>query len=405
MSLTPAAQRAVPVYLNAMGVVCALGQNAAAVRTALHAPQPGGIAPNTSLWPEHALLVGQVPGELHPDTDLPPQHRSRNNRLLLTAWAQIRHDVQTAIHRHGRARVGVVLGTSTSGIGEGAHAIAQQHHLGQLPPEFHMAQQELGSPALALADFLGLTGPQLVISTACSSSAKAMASAARLLQAGLCDAVLTGGVDALCSFTVAGFSALDSVSSARCNPFSRNRQGINIGEGGALFLMSRAPGPVRLLGWGESSDAYHLSAPAPDGRGALQAMQAALQRAELPASALDYINLHGTATAHNDAMESLAVQALLGEHAPQPWASSTKALTGHTLGGAGALEAALCWLSLHDNAEGWLPPHWWDGEPDPALPALRLVPPGTRLGRPLRHVLSNSFAFGGSNASLLLGSA
>jgi 3-oxoacyl-[acyl-carrier-protein] synthase-1 len=252
---------------------------------------------------------------------------------------------------------------------------------------------------MALCHVLGVAGPATVISTACSSSAKALASAARLLRAGLADAVITGGADSLCRFTVAGFTALESVSEARCNPMSINRRGINIGEGAALFLMTREPGPVRLSGWGESSDAHHISAPEPEGRGALAAMRAALERASVTPSEIDYVNLHGTATPLNDAMESRAVHALLGGSVP---CSSTKPLTGHTLGAAGALEAAFCWLALHDNPRGRLPPHWWDGEADPALPALSLVKPGQELGRPLRAVLSNSFAFGGSNAALLL---
>jgi 3-oxoacyl-[acyl-carrier-protein] synthase-1 len=219
------------------------------------------------------------------------------------------------------------------------------------------------------------------------------------LRAGLCDAVITGGMDSICSFTVAGFASLEAVDAQRCNPMSRNRAGINIGEGGALFLMTREPGPVELSGWGESSDAHHISAPAPDGRGALQAMREALERAGLEPCDIDYVNMHGTATPQNDAMESLALATLFGQGTP---VSSTKPLTGHTLGGAGALEAALCWLLLCDNPKGHLPVHWWDHQVDPDLPLLNLVQPGTSLGRPVQHILSNSFAFGGSNASLVL---
>jgi 3-oxoacyl-[acyl-carrier-protein] synthase-1 len=237
-----------------------------------------------------------------------------------------------------------------------------------------------------------------VISTACSSGAKALAAGARLLRAGLADAVIAGGADALSGFTIAGFSALESVSAERCNPLSANRRGINIGEGAALFVMSREPGPVRLAGWGETSDAHHMSAPEPTGRGAIDAMRQALARAGLAPNTIDYINLHGTATPHNDAMESLAVAEIFGLQVP---VSSTKPLTGHALAAAGAIEAALAWHALVDNPGGRLPPHWWDGARDPALAPLRIAQPGETLGRPLRHVLSNSFAFGGSNASLV----
>ncbi|MFZ6649485.1 beta-ketoacyl-ACP synthase [Undibacterium sp. TJN25] len=387
------------IYLNQMGVICALGNGAQEVRSGLFADSPGGVRKNNALIAGRSLYLGAVNTPLEDISELPIEHRSRNNALLLTALAQIRPQVDAAIAKYGRHRTAIVLGTSTSGIGEAEQAVAHLVLHGELAPSFHVGQQELGSAAIALAALLGICGPAMVISTACSSSAKAMASAARLLRTGQADAVISGGMDALCAFTVAGFSALESVSTERCNPLSANRNGINIGEGGALFLMTREPGPVRLAGWGESSDAHHISAPAPDGRGALSAMQQALQRADISPEQVDYVNLHGTATQQNDAMESLAVHELFGMRTAT---SSTKPLTGHTLGGAGALEAALCWLSLVDNDRGKLPPHWWDGHTDPALKPLKLVRPSDELGRPLDYVLSNSFAFGGSNASLIL---
>jgi 3-oxoacyl-[acyl-carrier-protein] synthase-1 len=249
-----------------------------------------------------------------------------------------------------------------------------------------------------------VAGPAYVHSSACSSSAKAMASAARLIKMGLCDAVVTGGVDSLCTFTVSGFASLESVSAALCNPMSINRRGINIGEGAALFLMTADAGAadaVALLGWVESSDGHHMSAPDPSGGGARLAITQALARAGLDAADIDYVNMHGTATPQNDAMESRVIEALFGRETP---VSSTKPFTGHTLGAAAAVEAALCWLAMQDdNPLGRLPPHLWDGVADPALPALNLVRPGAALGRPLDWALSNSFAFGGSNAALLLG--
>jgi len=229
--------------------------------------------------------------------------------------------------------------------------------------------------------------------------------------------VLCGGVDSLCQLTLNGFSALEAVAAERCNPFSRNRDGITIGEGAALFLMTKEPltrepltneqAPIALLGAGANSDAYHISAPEPEGRGARQAMQAALADAGLGAEQIDYLNLHGTATAHNDAMESQAVAAVFPAGVP---CSSTKPLTGHCLGAAGALEAAFCWLSLSEfNRDRLLPPHLWDGQADPALPRLHLLAPGSpaelapaRTERP-RRMMSNSFAFGGNNISLILG--
>lgn len=393
-------------YLNACGIICALGDGLDAIKARLYAGQ-SGLALTDKWSPGRALPLGCVEAALGPLEHLPPQHRSRNNALALAALAQIRPAVDAAIARYGADRVGVVIGTSTSGIGETEAAIRQHAATGALPAEFHYGAQEMGSPAALLARELGLAGPAYVHSSACSSSAKALASAARLIKMGVCDAVVTGGVDTLCAFTVAGFTALESVSSAQCNPMSANRSGINIGEGAALFLMTGegdgAGDGVALLGWGESSDGHHMSAPDPGGEGARLAITQALKRAGIAAADVDYINLHGTATRQNDAMEAGVIAALFGLAVP---ASSTKPFTGHALGAAAAIEAALCWLVLQDdNAEGRLPPHLWDGAADPALPALNLVRPGGALGRPVRHVLSTSFAFGGANAALLLGRA
>ena len=388
------------VYLNDCGVICALGDNREQVRARLFAAD-SGVVPVERHSPGRVLPLGVVDAPLPSASHHALSARSRNNRMALAALAQIRPAVEQAIARYGAHRVAVVVGTSTSGIAETEDAI-KAHVAGEaLPAAFHYGQQEMGSPALMLAEELGIDGPAWVHSSACSSSAKALASAARLLRMGLCDAVLAGGVDTLCSFTVAGFSALASVSAQRCNPLGEGRDGINIGEGAALFLMTREPAAVALRGWGESSDGHHMSAPDPQGGGARLAIGQALARAGVQASQVEYVNLHGTATLQNDAMEARVVAGLFGD---QVFVSSTKPLTGHALGAAAAIEAALCWLAMQPgNGDGVLPPHLWNGAPDAGLPALRLALPGTRLGRPLDWVLSNSFAFGGSNAALLLG--
>lgn len=391
------------IYLQDLGLVCALGHGAHRVRQALFdASGPGGLTRTDRYSPGRVLSVGEVHAKLPSLAHAAPEFHTRNNALSLLALQEMRPSVDAAIARFGGARVAVVLGISAPGLPEREAARAHWKRTGSWPAEFRYAQQEPGNLADFIAAELGVTGAAHVISTACSSGAKALASGARLLKAGMADAVVAGGCDVLGKFTVAGFSALESISATRSNPLSLNRQGINLGEGAALFLMTRDPGPVRLAGWGESSDAHHMSAPDPTGRGAATAMQLALQRAGVQAAEVDYLNLHGTATPHNDAMESLAVSQLLGADIP---VSSTKPLTGHTLAAAGAIEAAFGWLSLVDNPRGLLPPHWWDGQPDPALPPLRVVTPGESLGRTPRYVLSNSFAFGGSNASILLGSA
>ena len=394
-------------YLNALGVICALGRDKQEVTRNLFAGDCSGMRSEAGWVPERSLPVGAVAGEL---AAIPPElirQRSRNNQLLLEAALQIRPDIDRAIQTYGRDRIGIVLGTSTSGIDEASQGLAHYIRDQQFPADYDYQQQELGAPANFLADWLQVSGPAYVISTACTSSARALMSAQRLLDLGVCDVVLCGGVDTLCKLTLNGFSALEAVSGQRCNPFSRNRNGINIGEAAVLFLMSKQPGDgqaIALLGSGASSDAHHISAPEPSGRGARQAMRKALHRAGLKPQQISYLNLHGTATAHNDAMESHAVAAVFPEGVP---CSSTKPMTGHTLGGAGALEAAFCWLSLSTgNKEHALPPHVWDGQADPELPTLNWVTPATRLtSTGPRYLMSNSFAFGGNNVSLIIGDA
>jgi 3-oxoacyl-[acyl-carrier-protein] synthase-1 len=390
-------------YLNALGVICALGARKQTVAAALFAGDHQGIHPESGWVPDSKVPLGAVHGALPVvPSALKTRHGNRNNRLLLAAAQEIDTDIQTAIDRYGRDRIGVVLGTSTAGIEHATAGIGAYRRDGRWPDDYHYAHQELVQPAVFLAEVLQLAGPAYAISTACTSSARALLSAQRLLRAGICDAVLCGGVDTLARLPINGFHALEALDPQRCNPFSANRRGINIGEAAALFLMTREPAPVQLLGGGASADAYHMSSPDPQGVGARQSMQAALAAAGLQPAQIDYLNLHGTATEHNDRMESLAVAALFPEHLP---CSSTKSLSGHTLGAAGALEAAFCWLSLRDEA-GRLPPHVWDGVADPALPALAFTRLGDRLPTArARRLMSNSFAFGGNNACLILGDA
>ena len=391
-------------YLNALGLVCSLGSGKQAVARKLFAGDCSGMQRQSGWVPECALTIGAVHGELATIPAGLQQQSSRNNQLLLQAALQVQADIEQAIQTFGRDRIAIVLGTSTSGIDEASQGIAHYLQHQQFPADYTYQQQELSAPATFLADWLDISGPAYVISTACTSSARALMSAQRLLDKNLCDVVLCGGVDTLCKLTLNGFSALEAVSDERCNPFSVNRHGINIGEAAVLFVMSRQPAAdhaIALLGAGASSDAHHISAPEPGGRGAIKAMQRALSRAGLQADQIGYLNLHGTATQHNDAMESHAVAQVFPEGVP---CSSTKPMTGHTLGAAGALEAAFCWLSLdHDGA---LAPHVWDGCGDPALPALNWVTAGQTLApAPQRCLMSNSFAFGGNNVSLIIGEA
>jgi 3-oxoacyl-[acyl-carrier-protein] synthase-1 len=382
-----------PLFLPAMAVATCLGFGKDANARALFAGDRSGLR---RLEAEPCAL-GHLPAEL------PPGAGSRNNRLLGVLLDELAGPLAQAIATFGRDRIAVVVGTSTSGIAEGEAALAHWLNAGQWPDSFSYGEQETGSPAAYIADRLGLSGPAYVVGTACSSSAKVFASARRLIRQGLADAAIVGGADTLCGLTVAGFSSLGAVSAEPCLPFSPHRTGISIGEGGALFLMTREPADIALLGVGESSDAHHLSAPEPEGRGACAAMGAALADAGLGVADIAYVNLHGTATQLNDAMESRAVNALFGAAVP---CSSTKALTGHTLGAAGAVEAAFLWLTLSGrwNPGRLLPPQAGDGVRDQTMPPLHLTAAGETMGEGARAAaLSSSFAFGGSNCALVLG--
>jgi 3-oxoacyl-[acyl-carrier-protein] synthase-1 len=390
------------LFLNDCGIVTPLGRGKQATALALAAGRRDGLIARDDLLEGQAVHVGAVTGALPAAPRALADLDSRNNRLMLVALTEIADSIQAAAARYGRHRVAVVLGTSTSGIAEGEAALRQFRAAGAWPVDYNYRQQETGSLAEFAARALGLTGPAYTVATACSSSVKVFASARRLIRAGFADAAIVGGADTLCRMTLSGFAALQALSPGLCNPFSVNRDGITIGEGAAAFLLSAEPGPVRFLGIGETSDAHHPTAPDPDGGGASLAMRQALDDAGLAAGDIDYVNLHGTATPLNDAMESKAIAGIFDPATP---CSSTKGMTGHMLGGTGGCEAAFLWLTLNPaTGSGLLPPHIWDGQPDPALPPLNLIGPGTPLpDRARLAMLSNSFGFGGSNVAVILG--
>jgi 3-oxoacyl-[acyl-carrier-protein] synthase-1 len=383
------------VFLNYAGVACAAGNNLKQLKASL-LKTPSNVMTWTDEFNTVELPVGKSHGELPTIPLEGNQWQSRNNRIALAVFEQIREHVEQAVSYFGAERVGVVIGTSTSGIGDAEPGIKQYVEEGSLPDNYHYGVQEMANTAEFVAELAGVRGPVYAISTACSSGAKALASAKRLISSGLCDVVIAGGVDSLCKLTLQGFSALEAVSDQVCLPFSVNRKGINIGEGGALFVISKQCQGVRLAGIGESSDAHHISAPDPEGRGAEQSMKKALEDADLSPSQIDYINLHGTATSLNDQMESLAVSRVFPATV---LCSSTKPFTGHTLGAAGAIEAVICWLALTESA--FVPPHFWDEQPDPTLPTLNFVSADT-LGTRIHRAISNSFAFGGNNIALVM---
>ncbi len=386
-------------YISDLGIINALGASKSAVLDGLLQGNQSGMLPTGPLLTGRESMVGTV---RQPLPELPiafSEFDCRNNRLLVAAVAQIEDRIQHLRSEYGPQRIGVLIGTSTSGITAGENAMEALISSGEMPGDYHYRQQEIGTAAEFLARYLLLDGPRYTVSTACSSSAKIFASGERLLAAGLCDALVAGGSDCLCKLTVNGFDALSSLSDGICNPFSANRDGINIGEGAALFLLTRAEAPIRLAGVGESSDAYHMSAPDPSGKGAELAIRQALDNASVTPELIGYINLHGTATAKNDEMESRIIERIFGPETP---CSSTKSQIGHTLGAAGAQEIGLCCLLLGArNQAQCLPQHLWDGEADPTLPTIGLTPGESNWDRSL--FMSNSFAFGGSNVSVIIG--
>jgi 3-oxoacyl-[acyl-carrier-protein] synthase-1 len=324
----------------------------------------------------------------------------RNNRL---AYLGLKQDnfieaVQAASERHGSSRVAVFIGTSTSGIQQTELAYRSLATAGEKMPSWY--KYETTHNTYSVAEFvrqaLGLDGICYAISTACSSSAKVFASAHRAIEAGFCDAAVVGGVDSLCLTTLYGFRSLQLLAADICRPSDRQREGLSIGEAAGFALLEKTSsgnGGMRLMGYGESGDAYHMSAPHPQGAGAIKAMTKALARAGLDAGSVDYINLHGTGTPSNDLTESLAVQQVFGAETP---CSSTKGFIGHTLGAAGIAEGIFGLLGLE---HGLMPCSLNTRKVDESIHCNILL---ENRHQPLTHILSNSFGFGGSNCSLVL---
>jgi 3-oxoacyl-[acyl-carrier-protein] synthase-1 len=390
-----------PIRILVHSATSCLGRGLAAQFDALAAGR-SGLRPNDFTAAPLATSIGRVEGlEQQP---LAPQWAPwdcRNNRL---AWQALQSDrlLDTALELRGRTpaqRLGIAVGTSTASIAESERAYRELDADGRFPA--HLRRPEIHQPHSLggfLAQALDWRGPCLTVSTACSSGAKAWAMAARWLALDLCDAVLVGGCDTLCGSTLHGFASLQLTSAQPCRPFDADRDGISIGEAGAFAVLVRAqpddpPDAEYLAGYGESADAHHMSAPHPQGAGARLAIDAALRRAALAPGDIDYINLHGTASRMNDEVEATLVAAMFPATTP---ASSTKGWTGHTLGAAGALEASLSLLALQHSL---LPGTLNCAQPDPACGPQVLT---GNLQRPARVALSNSFGFGGTNASLVL---
>ena len=390
-----------PIALSSYTMTSCLGAGLAATRRAMR-EGVSGLAPLDFETVKLDTFVGEIDGV--DDVRIPASLAGfdcRNNRA---AELGLSNDgfidaVSEAARRRGAARIGVFIGTSTAGILQTELAYRRRDSSdGSLPADFdYRRTHNTFSPAEYVRERLGLKGPCAAISTACSSSAKAFASAARLMDAGVIDAAVVGGVDTLCLTTLYGFNSLELLSAEPCRPYDEHRAGISIGEAATFFLLERnADAQVELLGTGESSDAHHMSSPHPEGLGAQRAMRTALESAGLDAGAIDYVNLHGTGTHNNDSAEDRAIVAIFGQRVP---VNSTKGMTGHTLGAAGAVEAALSAIAIE---EGLIPGSPGTRTIDPALHARYEC-----RARPAKvdRILSNSFGFGGSNCSLVLGRA
>ena len=393
-----------PLVISRFSVVNSLGRGSEATLRALREKR-SGLLPCDFDTARLDTYVGPVAGlddfRVRPDLH---DYDCRNNRLAQLCLEQdgFVREIGAARDRYGAGRIGLYLGTSTSGLH--ATELAYRHRdprTGALPADYRYAEtQNAYSLGGFVRRYLGLTGPGFVVSSACSSSAKVLGNAARMIAAGICDAAVVGGVDSLCLMTLYGFHSLGLTSPGPCRPYDVDRDGISIGEGGGFALVERADrvesGAILFLGVGESSDAYHMSTPHPEGLGARLAMQQALHSAGLEPSDIDYVNLHGTATKSNDASEDKAVFEVFGPHTP---CSSTKGATGHLLGAAGITEAIVCILAI---AHGLMPGSANTRRVDPALKSNYLL---ENRDEKVIRVLTNSFGFGGSNCSLVLGAA
>lgn len=373
--------------LKNLGFVCALGANHEDIIKNAKACDVSAMFGNDVFVDEEKVPFGTAP--------VPQTHNLRMYDLIDVALNQIAGDIELLKQNYALNRIGIIVGACNTGVHEAQKNIEKTFQNNAEIGNSIIQDLELGNPSEYIRKKTGFCGPAFTISTACSSSLKVFQSARQLLENDFCDAVLVGGVDGRCDFALNGFNALGALSKKHTNPMSKNRDGINLGEGAALFVLEKGCCGIKLLGIGESSDAYHLTSPDPSGSGAISSMKLALADAKFSPENIDFINMHGTGTVANDAMESLAINTVFGEDV---LCASTKPLTGHTLGAAGAISMGLSWLMLKYN---FIIPHVFDGEYAPDCATIKLA----RIGdnKEINKILCNAFAFGGSNASIIMG--
>ena len=397
-----------PVYINDYSLYCILGGDKAQILDALKNGRRGTFT-------TYDVAGVQRPAATIDPVSLAPvpekKFDNRVNRLSQAALVGVEKTIQKAVEKYGANRVGIFIGSCDNGSEASMAALKCFKETGSFPEGYVLDFQRADFPAQFIAERFGITGMLSVHSTACASSASAFVSARNNLYAGNCDVAIVGGVDIASLSVILGFASLEAMSDKPTNPFSANRSGLTLGDAAVFFVVTRNPDAdicavdcesLKVIGFGESADADHITAPRADGEGAYQAMKAALEDAGLNAAQIGYVNLHGTGTELNDAMESRAVHRIfvadIGAANADVPVSSTKALTGHTLGAAGALELAFCCMTLK---EGVLPAHLFDGVVDSNLPLLHLVKAG-ETAQNLKYCMSNSFAFGGCNVSLIV---
>lgn len=408
------------LFLSEPGIACAAGNNAADFWRSLTAGSQDGLVKVKTHSGREFYAAKIREGALKKTS---ARYDMRAIQIEDAALEQIAPAVEAAKQKYGASRIAICVGCCDNGSELSVAGHREYFEKGAFPKNYSLEIQGADYPATYIKEKFGLAGPAYVFATACSSSGSATIKAAQLVQAGIVDAAICGGVDVASDTVLLGFDSLEAVSENKTNPFSAARSGITLGEGAAFFLLSKDKDlaragstdsglanncPIALLGWGESADASHMTAPLADGSGAFCAMKEALACAALEAGQIDYVNLHGTGTKLNDSMEAKAVAQVFESLAETVPASSTKPMTGHTLGASSAVELAACWLSIVNNdkktfAEIKLPLHVYDGNYDPELPRLNLIGPETKFNKRINVCMSNSFGFGGCNVSLIIG--
>lgn len=389
------------IYLSRPAVFSAAGKNAEELWKSLLNGDQSGIK-RYETFSGSTFFAARIDGsKLNPSSG---RFDMKIIRIEEAALDQIGSIIEKAKSKYGEKRIAVCVGSCDNGTEFSLAGHRKYFENGAFPEDYSIEMQGADYVSTFIAEKYGLTGPVCTFSTACSSSAGAIIKAAELIKSGLCDAAVAGGIDIASDTTLDGFASLEAISGSITNPFSKNRSGITLGDGAAFFLLSKEPldesmPKICLLGYGESCDAHHMTSPDPSGIGAKKAMEKALSNAKIKPEEVDYINLHGTGTKFNDSMEAKAVDAVFGAYKVP--CSTTKPITGHTLGAAGALELAICFAALTNNV---LPPQIWDGVFDDEMPELNFVNKNNNLNQgKVKICISNSFAFGGANACLVIG--